>query len=1309
MLPETALLTEPGIAIVLAEPGAGKTDLLDSVANRLGGARVRASVVRPSARDTTLIVDAFDEVARVGDARVHDILHRIRDSNPDRVLLSSRSGEWEDSRTRLISDLFGKELQVAYLVPLDGCEQRRLFEHLHPRRSFDEFHADIHRFELHHILGNPEFLRLFASAHDEADGRLTSRGDVFTLAIENLARESNPDVLSKGAPTRREKIIWANEIFSKLLLSGVDGVALGDIAEDDLHPQMESIGLTGEEPLSVLGTRLFRPGTAANHHEPVHRIVAEYGAAQYIVSRINDPTCRLTVSQCLALIAPNGVVRDDLRGLTGWMAALGSESLQNAAIELDPYAVLSNGDPSRLTSASRNRLLDALARLNEDDPYFRRSDRWRSFSVTGFFTPDVIQAVRPILADPGVGHLRQLLLELLVGSPAVRELRPDLEAILLEEQANVGPRMDALSCLLSDETYEPAGALQQLVDMGTNNALRLASEFLMHMMDAAPYDGLLRFLEAATELYPTDRTDRSRVIEERYFLKRLIRKIPNDQTVRLLDGLTEGLHCTCREDRHRCHCRDGISKIVGLLLDNYFERVSGPHDPDRVWEWVRNLHFHGVLGSELSRSIAVLQSDDTLRRALQERAFAGLVTREEIQNAFYETFMNHGHSGLHLCNGDARHLIDHAYQTDNSALWIQLAPAHDYFGNRQLKGPDELRKHCREQAGKKPALMREWTRMNRLRRAGWEEGRIRRSRFDARRRRQKLRVTEANTAYFHAHRSAVERGEIVGWTQRVARAYLIQPDLLPDVTHGLFDPEVVLRRSLQALGDRCPSIEEVSEGQKREWVQIFLAGAVAEFRATRTLAEVKPEILRVIFTDTGGYNTFAEGEEDEFLAEIRRWVLLTADEAATFAREYLEPSLAVSTGRSNLHLLNREPALNDLRASLPLEWLHRFPELPVQTLETLFDMAARFGDRDALISLVRERCISLDEGMLPHRWEEQRPFWFPRDFWVATEINPSVWAYMARNPDFIFWLADRRDRGGQGDEIWARLSAPKVERILMAYLPHWPVVPLPSSWGTGSPRGETAYRYLRDLVWQIGRDEPNVALPVVERLLAEEITAPSHNDLRSIRADLRRKAALTPRRPGPAEIAASLDGGPPASVEQLRALMLELLEELQKDIRAGDSGVIDQFFNGANRLDEVGAMFRVSAWLKPRLHSFDIHDVVEHQLGARNRCDLTATRMVRGQARMLVIEGKGQWHRDLMSAAASQLADRYSMHQHADEQGIYLVIWYGAECPVAGLERHEYASASELQAAICEHLPNELRGRIDVFVLDVSRAGAVST
>ncbi|MBT3142008.1 hypothetical protein KL867_13150 [Ruegeria litorea] len=92
---------------------------------------------------------------------------------------------------------------------------------------------------------------------------------------------------------------------------------------------------------------------------------------------------------------------------------------------------------------------------------------------------------------------------------------------------------------------------------------------------------------------------------------------------------------------------------------------------------------------------------------------------------------------------------------------------------------------------------------------------------------------------------------------------------------------------------------------------------------------------------------------------------------------------------------------------------------------------------------------------------------------------------------------------------------------------------------------------------------------------------------------------------------------------------------------------------------------------------------------------------------MLAIEGKGQWHRDLFGAAATQLADRYAMHPDADEQGIYFVLWYGSEEVVAGSSRHEYRSAADLQAAIEAQLPDDLRGRIDVYVLDVSPANDI--
>lgn len=80
------------------------------------------------------------------------------------------------------------------------------------------------------------------------------------------------------------------------------------------------------------------------------------------------------------------------------MAALGDKFIQETLINIDPYAVLVNGDPSQLLPSSKKYVLEKLICLVEEDPYFRRSDMWRTFSISGFFDNDSVTTVKYILA-----------------------------------------------------------------------------------------------------------------------------------------------------------------------------------------------------------------------------------------------------------------------------------------------------------------------------------------------------------------------------------------------------------------------------------------------------------------------------------------------------------------------------------------------------------------------------------------------------------------------------------------------------------------------------------------------------------------------------------------------------------------------------------------------------------------------------------------------------------------------------------------------------------------------------------------------
>ena len=79
-------------------------------------------------------------------------------------------------------------------------------------------------------------------------------------------------------------------------------------------------------------------------------------------------------------------------------------------------------------------------------------------------------------------------------------------------------------------------------------------------------------------------------------------------------------------------------------------------------------------------------------------------------------------------------------------------------------------------------------------------------------------------------------------------------------------------------------------------------------------------------------------------------------------------------------------------------------------------------------------------------------------------------------------------------------------------------------------------------------------------------------------------------------------------------------------------------------------------------------------------------------------------NRALYTAAFAQLNERYSIHPDAEQQGIFLVIWFGADEKVAGRKNQGIGSAQELRLSIEADLPQALRGLIDVFVLDVSKS-----
>lgn len=1320
---EEALLAASNYVVVLAEPGGGKTELMGSIAQRLGTTTVTANKFRYVGADVEncpLVIDAFDELSKIDQTGIHSLLANAKKAKPTHVIISSRSSEWNSAATNSFNDFLGRPPLVVRLSEFDETEQRTIFDHHVHGENFSAFQAEVARFDLVALLPNPQFLKLFADAYIESERHFTDKRSIFSLAVDRLAKEANVNVVKTNLTLSvTQKVDLSSEVFAKLLLSGTEGIGTNEAIEDRLYPLLASLFRDNTVAEGILATRLFKPGDTADQHRPVHKIVVEYCAADYLTKRIADPADPLTFPKCLPIIAPNSTVRDELRGLLGWLAALGNRSTQESAIQLDPYAVLANGDPSQLEHSSKRLLIKRLKDVETKDPYFRRGDSWRRFSVAGFFTQDVMEEIKPLLATASDGHLRDLILELLTGSPAVEHLKDELRQLALNPDESENTRLLASTCLLDLLGHDHRVDLAALVSEASQTSLKVAVKIITALgPETFDLEYLADFFRTCSKLYPDHKKHYERTIGTRYFLKRFIGGLGLTLIEWLLDNLSKDFACKCSKEYFECDCRTGMSKIIGLMLDRYFELATPPFFPACIWQWIENLHFHEQKSPSQSKAVQAFQNDDSLRQGIMAHAFGKLTNGDQIFETKIEKFDFYSHSGLNFQTGDYSFIVDLAFEIGNPVLWASYISMHQYHRNKAERGPNSLRRHMREQASEKPSLMREWAKFNRAAAQSARENRkrmFRHARRMTRRDRQQDDIDKANIQYFQDNRELIESGR--HWSSLVlfAELVLLSPD---EIQQKVGDETLVrnaLRNCLDFIAPEIPDLLRLAElqcaSQGLNSVTVLFAACLEIMRVEGDLESVDLRLLKALRTNIDmGYSAVTDEERDALKAEVDRLAFADAASAENFLRQYVEPQLAQSGClHPDIWLLRGAEVFSHLRAALSIEWLRRFRGLALGSLDTLFEIAAQFGDRDDLQEIIIERCAGfMSDWPNPtddEELEQKRNFWFVRALYFLKDTPEIYWNWLKADKETIFSLNNRSGRIRQDDHpYWPKLSLSKVEAILNAFIDKWPKVDLPSHWGSESPNDENAYRFLTEVIWSINSDDSDEAILVLDRLLADRRFADLHKDLKSIHAGkIRQKALRDFEPPTPQEIVNRLDHDTVVTVEGLRQLVIQELQDFQKAIDGGEFNPASRFYEKGERLGEVRATEIIAERLNLRLEPQGISITPEHQLKNANRSDFTATKLIGGKRRLLVTEVKGQWHNELYTAASAQLYERYSIHPDAAQQGIFLAIWFGGDEKVAGLKRHGIKTALELKNSIEKTLPPELIGLIDVFVLDVSK------
>tara|TARA_R110002167_G_scaffold366388_1_gene595663 strand:- start:510 stop:4526 length:4017 start_codon:yes stop_codon:yes gene_type:complete len=1316
-IPEDQLFDLSNCIVVLAEPGAGKTELLSSLAKMQNTLRTRANVFlhKPPAKQDVLLIDGLDEVARIDNSAIEKILAKVSALDPKRIVFASRASEWDDNRySRLIHDFMGTESTTVHLLAFDEIEQRALFDSIFPNEDFNCFLSQVENFEIAPLLGNPLFLTIFASAYIQNNRRFESKKSMFSDAVRYLAEEHNLDLPKENRPNSEDIISITEEVFAKLLLSGAAGVSSIESTSDRSFPFLYTISSTERYQLRhMMDSGLFKLADNASQHEPVHRVVAEFCAANYLARRLRDSADQLTLKSCLSIVAPNGTVRDELRGLLGWLATLGDEETRSESIKLDPYSIIANGDPSQLSRTSKKQLLSSLDKLASIDPYFRLSDRWRSFNASGFFTGDIVDDVAVLIANKTrTSHLPELLLELLQSSNVNSMFEGVLESIALDSEISLSRRQLACINLVLIDDRNHCAAFDALLNEGGYDAINLATE-LVNKLSAKHFGRarLLSLLRAQSLLYSSSRVPLQRSTKSKYFIKQMIGSFDDIEVVSgLLDELTKDLKCTCNaEHDFQCVCRGGVSKIIGRLLDRYFEIVNAPFDPVLVWTWMKALIFHSRPARDSSHAVSTLQSDDSLRQAIQLIAFKGLSDPDEIWNQRCYFLSNHGHSGLFFQQADYLNIVGHAFITGNPVLWRTFYQDHSRY--TQQKEPNQLRAIMRIHAGLKAEFMYEWARRTNQTKQQKKTDIIPRYRSDRQRKRRENRIHKENWRHLNNNRSLITEGRHFGWLRLFAENYLHKPGKLPIGVDDSALPETALRNCLPFIEPDLPTLSQLADlstkNRGRDRVSILQAACLAIFQHSGSLSSISKHSLEVLKADDGvNHLDLDETEKHAFEAELNKCLFKSNADIEAFSRSYIEPQLAVS-GDHYVHVdwFRYKPEFKHLCSTLPLEWLMRFPKMPFTAMGNLFSFCAEHGDQKGLKDLISKRCHDIRNGSLGEVDENERKFWYIRSFFFIKEGCEFAWTELSQSADTIFILEGLTTHYSRNsDEHWPTLGAEKVFKILDAFVDKWPKVELPSNWGTGDPEEEVAYRYQTKIIHRIEDDEPSVSLSVLDRLLADQRFLHFHNTALHMRASIQKTLALRDfEPPSPHEITQFLDEDRIASVEGLRVRLVEELTQLQTWLKGAETDPLDTFYNDLQRVDENTARNRIVERLQPRFASLDVLMPIERNMAKSKRCDFTAEISTNGQQHMLVVEVKGQWHPELYNAAKEQLYDRYAHHPCAAHQGIYLVLWFGANEKIAGRKLHGISGPAELQKKIEEAMPAEVKGRVDVFVLDLSR------
>ncbi len=1325
--------------VILGEPGIGKTELMKDLGNSDNNEFIPATAFlrRPNdtiAANSLLIIDGLDEVAAMEDGDpLHNALKKLMACGCPPFIVSCRAAEWRGATARAdIEQDYGQPPKELRLQPLSEEQAIQVLVNHTNQQKANEAIDSLNSNGLAALFENPLNLKFVAEVLTEQNSLPATKCELLDQAVATMSQEHSQHHrgCESAKHSKKEILRAAGCITAALLITGKVRVAKNWNDQETLSLQDISEWVDFRVAEAALGSRLFRNDIHTNNEpdhffSPLHRTVAEFLGASWIAHEIETKRHPEQVAQrLLGLLSVQGGFPASLRGLVAWLPKFSPERLGPKVINQDPYGVVRYGDSDFLSENQAGQIIDGLKRVALVDPYFI-FDWWEMKPLKGFAHMGLADDIRSIISGsdelPG---LTVFLLKAIRGEQISKHLQDEIRAVLFDAERRVYERKAAGITLnnISDIDIDWASDLESLAELGDEESVRLVVELIDEIgVDTFSEQQIASSVAAHTGILHSNHNES---LDYNYhYLSKLRSSIPINRIEAILDHLarTASTHRDADEWLNLPRRDEGFrtaSSFVGHLICRLVQHNISSIDPARFWNWIRVFWCDSIRSTGDYRSACeLICKDDSLRREIQRLAL--FPPGGESEFSFRRMRLINICNDFELTSEDARIHLSELVGRNNPTeqeRWRILVERFRESDDQPI--PEKIRKIALPFAEGNPklvAVLNESRATPSLSEISQKHNKRMRELED-----ESRKVQEATRTHYLAHADNIRNGDYQ-WLFSPSKAYLgmfadLETDCEPSerISHWLGEEikdavlhgfEAVLSRS------DLPTAKEIAEECANSRVNKFefpmLAAAVERHLTSKSFDDLSAELILslAILVECQLYtlNQQYPSLKQELDAKLSSSF---SDHKKYYQQEKFEIMLAAKMSHvPGLYRFTRDEIECPVSTQICLEWLERFPDIETSILNTLLDSALR-ADKTNQIQVRRTLAeVATKRLDRPTENQDKMDIWqsiqFLTDFDTASERIPPI---TENNRDLLWKLTNRFYSRYDPDMPAVPVTVDQLKWIVKKFRRVWPNTRRPKGLMMGTTNPWDASELIEWSIDQIAKEAADTAASALVNLRDSADDGYTDKILSAIARNHQVQIQSRFSSPDLDEVKAVFCSQPPKSPTDVQSIILGELSALQWRLKGDHLNIVNNFY------DDNG---------KPRVEN-DCRDQMLHAMGnlpyeIKSPTEVRMPKNKRSDGAFIFgefavpLETKGQWSKDVWTAAERQLDRYYCVAHNSQSKGIYVVFWFGVDAPKGKTIKlppsnyPEPKTPDEMCVTLQSLLPQSRTRDVAIVVLDVSK------